>query len=123
MANNGGKRPGAGRKKGIPNKVTTAIREKIAASGRSPLEVMMKAMHAFEAAADKMKAGDILVVDKKVITHLSLLKSAAEVGSMAAPYVHPKLQTIEHTGKDGGPIENTVTLSAEESYLRMVKGR
>lgn len=28
----------------------------------------------------------------------------------------------EHTGKDGGPIRHETTLTAEESYLRMVKG-
>lgn len=28
----------------------------------------------------------------------------------------------EHTGKDGGPIKHETTLSAEESYLRMVRG-
>ncbi len=34
----------------------------------------------------------------------------------------PDLKSIEHTGKDGGPIPLKATLSAEESYLRMVQG-
>jgi len=38
----------------------------------------------------------------------------------------PDLKSIEHTGKDGGPIHHdatlNVTLSAEESYSRMING-
>lgn len=37
--------------------------------------------------------------------------------------VIPDLKSIEHTGKDGGPVKHDVTLSVEESYLRMVRGR
>lgn len=36
--------------------------------------------------------------------------------------VIPDLRSIEHTGKDGGPVKHDVTLSVEESYLRMVRG-
>jgi hypothetical protein len=28
-----------------------------------------------------------------------------EAAKAAAPYVHPKLAQIQHSGKDGGPIE------------------
>jgi len=34
----------------------------------------------------------------------------------------PDLKSIDHTGKDGDPIQHKATLSAEESYLRMLKG-
>lgn len=38
----------------------------------------------------------------------------------------PDLKSLEHTGKDGGPIHHEATLnatiSADESYLRMVSG-
>ena len=34
----------------------------------------------------------------------------------------PDLKSIDHTGKDGDPIQHKATLSAEESYLRMVQG-
>ena len=37
----GGKRPGAGRKKGSPNKVTAAREAEIAASGLTPLDYML----------------------------------------------------------------------------------
>lgn len=34
----------------------------------------------------------------------------------------PDLKSVEHMGKDGGPIKTETTLTAEEAYLRMVKG-
>lgn len=36
--------------------------------------------------------------------------------------VIPDLKSIEHTGKDGGPIKHDASLSMAESYLRMVRG-
>jgi hypothetical protein len=35
----------------------------------------------------------------------------------------PDLKSIEHIGKDGGPIKTETTLTAEEAYLRMVRGQ
>lgn len=81
----GGKRPGAGRKKGSPNKVTAEKRAEIAASGLTPLEYMLKVMR-----------------DEGEESHRRL--SAAQA---AAPYVHAKLSSIEVSGKDGGPVEIT----------------
>jgi hypothetical protein len=40
----------------------------------------------------------------KVATSLSAARAAAKD---AAPYIHPRLAAIEHTGKDGGPIRVT----------------
>jgi hypothetical protein len=34
----------------------------------------------------------------------------------------PDLRSIEHIGKDGGPIKTETTLTAEDAYLRMVRG-
>ena len=111
----GGKRPGSGRKTGSKNVITEVIRKKLAQTGLTPLEVMHKAMWEFVRAAEKMPA------DQQP-ERLSLMERASEIAAKAAPYSHSKLQTIEHTGKDGGPIESNVTLTAQESYLRMVKG-
>lgn len=72
-----------GRQKGTPNKATAAKAEEIAASGVTPLEYMLKIM--------RDEASDPLM--------------RFEAAKSAAPYVHPKLAAIEHTGKDGGPIE------------------
>lgn len=83
----GGARPGAGRRKGTENKRTVAAREAadaIIAAGLTPLEVMLTAMR------NKYEAGDET--------------GAANIAKDAAPYVHPKLAQIEHSGRDGGPI-------------------
>ena len=39
---------------------------------------------------------------------IKLLNMAATVGRHAAPYVHPRLSAIEHTGKDGAPLQSGV---------------
>ena len=94
----GGARKGAGRKPGSATKRTREIADKAAAEGTTPLEVMLKAMSAFATEADRVGKSD-------TETHLKLLVAAAGVAKDAAPYVHPRLQAIEHTGKDGGPME------------------
>lgn len=124
MATNGGKRPGAGRKKGSSNKVNAEIKARLAKSGKTPLEVIQAVMLKFLSAAETLeKQGGDVVVDARIIAALDLYERASEAASKAAPYCHAKLQSIEHTGKDGGPIKHDATISVEESYLRMVRGR
>ena len=53
--------------------------------GLSPLDVMLRAMR--EAVAKDQ------------------MQEAAKFAQMAAPYIHPRLQAIQHTGREGGPIE------------------
>jgi hypothetical protein len=81
----GGKRVGAGRKKGIPNKRTQEVLNQVAASGLTPLDYMLQVMR-----------------DESQEAHRRLTAAQA-----AAPYVHSKLSSIELKGKDGGPIEFT----------------
>jgi hypothetical protein len=80
----GGKRPGAGRRKGSLTTKTRAIAEKATAEGLTPLEVMLKAMR---------RHADAEQWDE-----------AAAHAKDAAPYIHPKLAAVQHTGRDGGPI-------------------
>lgn len=80
----GGKRIGAGRKRGGANLKTRAIADEAARNGITPLEVMLHAMrHAYD-------AGDF--------------REAAERGRDAAPYCHPKLSSIEVGGKKDSPL-------------------
>lgn len=72
-----------GRRRGTPNKASAAKAVEIAESGVTPLDFMLTVMR------DPAKEFDV---------RLDAAKSAA-------PYVHPKLAAIEHTGKDGGPIQ------------------
>lgn len=86
----GGKRIGAGRKAGAATKRTRAIADKATAEGMTPLEVMLKAMRTH---ADKDEWDE-----------------AASIAKDAAPYMHAKLASIQHTGRGGGPIQ-TVDLT------------
>lgn len=90
----GGARRGAGRKPGSATKKTRAIADKAAAEGSTPLEVMVQAMREFVAQAEAVEG------DGK----LKLLRSAADIAKDAAPYMHPRLASIEHTGENGGPL-------------------
>lgn len=79
---NGGRREGAGRKKGSPNKKTAELQKKVAETGLTPLEVMLNIM--------------------RNTSDERLQLTAAQA---AAPYVHAKLSSMELTGKDGGALE------------------
>jgi hypothetical protein len=104
----GGKRPGAGRKTGSLTKRTRQIAEAVATQGMTPLEVMMKVMYQlYEEAANVQEEG---LSDKAIVNEarIKLLNMAATVGRHAAPYIHPRLSAIEHTGKDGAPLQSGV---------------
>lgn len=88
----GGARPGAGRKKGSTNTKTAleraAVREKveaIKAEGETPLEILLRIM--------RTATDEAVVID---------------CAKAAAPYVHPKLSSVEHKGDPDNPLE-TVT--------------
>jgi hypothetical protein len=89
-ARHGGARKGAGRKAGSATQKTRAIADMAAASGITPLEVMLEAMNSFRESGD--------------------LEKAASFAKDAAPYIHPKLAAIEHTGEGGGPIDHNLAV-------------
>lgn len=79
----GGKREGAGRKPGVPNKRTAAQAEAVEASGLTPLDFMLTVLRdENQTKEDRMWAAE-----------------------KAAPYVHAKLASVEHKGEDGGPLQ------------------
>lgn len=81
MSQHGGRRPGAGRKPGAPNAQTSQRRELVEAAiakGQSPIEMMLSIMR-----------------DETQTVELRLGAAKA-----AAPYVHPKLATIEYSVVD-----------------------
>lgn len=104
----GGARPGAGRKTGSLTKRTRQIAEAVATQGITPLEVMMKVMHQLYEEASNVQEEEL--GDKTLANEarIKLLNMAATVGRHAAPYVHPRLSAIEHTGKDGTPLQSGV---------------
>lgn len=77
----GGARPGAGRPKGSKSKRSRAIAILVRSSeleGLTPLEVMLRAMRAHAEAGH--------------------LDEAAAIAKDAAPYLHPRLTAVEHSG-------------------------
>ena len=82
----GGARPGAGRKKGEPNRRTVETQAQAEETGITPLEYMLKVMR----------------------SEIEEPRARLAAAQAAAPYVHAKLSSIEVTGKDGGALE-TVT--------------
>lgn len=83
----GGRREGAGRKKGSKNKKTIDLLASVAKQGVTPLQFMLAIMN-------NPKKSPAL---------------RADMAKAAAPYVHARLGAIEHTGKNGKPIEYKVT--------------
>jgi hypothetical protein len=91
----GGARPNAGRKAGASSEKTREVANKVAADGDvTPLEVMVATMRAIY---EKAVAGkDVEDVETgKVSSPLQLYVMAADVASKAAPFIHPKLSSVE----------------------------
>lgn len=82
----GGKRIGAGRKKGVQNTVNALVRERALASGESPLEYLLRIMR------DPTQDGSIRL----------------ETAKAAAPYLHPRLQAVEHADHPDRPLQQTL---------------
>lgn len=72
----GGVRPGAGRKQGAITKKTRDIAEKASSEGITPLEFMLEVMR--DTKADRAERLDM--------------------AKAAAPYIHPRLAAVEHSG-------------------------
>lgn len=78
-SNRGGARPNAGRKPGAVNKATKAAREMAEATGVMPLQFML----------ERMRDGQAPIADRM------------DMAKAAAPYVHAKLSSIDHSSSDG----------------------
>lgn len=88
----GGKREGAGRPKGATTRKTKEIAEKAVQDGLTPLEYMLSVLRDPEAE----KAERAWAAEK------------------AAPYIHPRLSTIQH----GGDVENPVQIVVSTGISR-----
>jgi hypothetical protein len=101
----GGKRNGAGRKKGTPNKATLERQAKVAQEGVTPLEVMLEGMRFHYAMYEAVKG-----TPDSDLAAASALKEAKEYARDAAPYVHPKLATTEVVGDPDQPVEHRMVV-------------
>ena len=119
----GGKREGSGRKTGSLTTRTQETAARALAEGKSPLDVMLDNMRHFQQVAMDAEAtlegltaqeitGQASTPEEQFKLLLAKAKQAAGLRQMAhecardaAPYIHPKLSAIAHTGGDGGPVK------------------
>jgi hypothetical protein len=87
MSNRGGRRRGAGRPIGSKNRRSAEIARAAAEDGITPIEVMLGAMR------DLWAEG---TPESK--------REAAEIAKDAAPYIHPRLASIDQTIKEDRPF-------------------
>jgi len=103
----GGKREGSGRKRGALNSMSMEAREKAAAEGITPLEVMLTSMR---------EAWDVAQTTEDPKLKIEAQAAAVQVAQVAAPYVHPRLAATEV--KVDGDLTNRVVsgepLTAEQ---------
>ena len=87
-----GRKTGGGSRKGKPNKRTVAklaLADRLRKKGITPLEYMLRVMRSRSKNVTEERRDDM--------------------AKAAAPYMHPRLNAIQHTGKDGEPIRVTFT--------------
>lgn len=122
----GGKRDGAGRPAGAVTKRTREVADKAHKTGQTPLEIMIANMLHFQKVALDAEAvlegmtvaeftgrvtaetpeeqfKELLAQVKKTAGFRQLAQDAARD---AAPYVHAKLASVQHTGDPDKPIRH-----------------
>ena len=111
---NGGARPGAGRKRGKISEKTKLRRERaeraIEKTPVTPLEVMLGAMAEDWAAAQDTGLNE----DERNIRR----KAAVSAAERAAPYVHPKLKDVDASGSSLN--QHHVTVDATPAVLSLL---
>lgn len=93
----GGRREGAGRRKGTPNKASLARQEQVEATGYTPLDYMLQVMR-----------------DKKASQ-----SRRDQMARAAAPYVHPKLAAMPLAGNGDSPMDVDLTRLTDEQLTTL----
>lgn len=92
----GGARKGAGRKRGSASKKTAEIANRAAQAGITPLEFMLNLLREEPPA------------DADAVTRVRYATLRFEAAKAAAPYVHPRLNAVEHSGPGGSAIPHSI---------------
>jgi hypothetical protein len=90
MPRAGGFRPGAGRPKGAKTDRTKAVAAELALTGTTPLEIMMEAIRYYADQGNRDKA--------------------CSIAKDAAPYMHPRLTTVDVGNKAGVSFKGEQTV-------------
>lgn len=131
----GGKRDGAGRPAGAITKRTREVAERALATGMTPLDVMLDNMRHFQQVAidaesvlegltaeefseqvpaDASPEDQFKFLLAQVKKTVGLRQAAQDAARDAAPYLHPKLNSVAFSGPNGGPIEHNHKISARD---------
>ena len=86
---------------GSLNKMTALQRAGVLASGLPPLDYLLKTMRSPE---PKRLDGESIVMYS--VRYRLWSEQCLEAAKAAAPYVHPRLASVENTGKDVGTIQH-----------------
>ena len=89
----------AGRKKGTPNKATVKRQKEVEASGLTPLDFLLNVMRR----PDPEKESSMSWKDYYAMTAM-LTVHRMDAAKAAAPYVHPKLSSVEVKGDADSPV-------------------
>src|SRR2546423_5474371 len=112
----GGHRENAGGRRGTPNKATAARQAAVAASGITPLEVMLDNMRFAHQRAGELLAALLADVEAGEVKERAALidafkpiqglrQTAQDCAKDAANYVHPKLASVQHGGDPDNPLK------------------
>jgi hypothetical protein len=84
------------------------------AEGITPLEVMLRTMREMVEVADTL--------NRRSKERLIQLAGASGIAKDAAPYCHPRLNSIEHTGKNGAAIQSEIllTMNPQDAYREIL---
>ncbi|SNT33672.1 hypothetical protein SAMN06265795_12639 [Noviherbaspirillum humi] len=108
----GGKRDGAGRKVGSANTKTREIADRAASEGLTPLEFMLQVMR-----------NDALPENASPAQQAAQLAMRFEAAKAAAPYIHPRLSSVEanikgdfsYTNLTDDELDAAITQAAAEA--------
>lgn len=74
-------------------------------AGRKPLHLVVKSKETAQKAFDRNDKMPLDIMLDMINGRMAYDKDMMQLCQAAAPYLHPKLATIEQVGADGGPIE------------------
>jgi hypothetical protein len=94
----GGPRPNSGRKPGQATKKTREIADAAASTGLTPLEYMLSVMRGVDPLDPTLKVP---------------IERRDDMANRCAPYIHPKLQAMEHRGNELMPIEARMSIEVK----------